>query len=225
MLFLFALFLAALHGSCASAPTQTCVPDREDANSQGETCAYVVSMGLCAAVKPDWMDVLWDNPLMDTNSEACQTSCNHNGCLAPPASPPLSPQPCAPDREDANSQGETCADVVSAGGSGCAAFKPDWMDVLWDNPRMDTNSEACQTSCNHNGCATPVDYYCEHCNAPTFSSVSCFDFHLEQFLNDNEVKAATVAVGYNGQIVYKQAYGNASQASISHSYSEVGNGV
>ena len=180
-------------------------------------------MGACGAVKPDWMAVLWDNPRMDTVSEACQTSCNHNGCLdQPPPSPPPQ-QGCAPDREDTNSQGETCADTLRS--RQCAAVKPDWMAVLWDNPRMDTNSEACQTSCNHNDCATPVDYSCERCNAPTFSNVSCFDFHLEQFLNDNEVKGATVAVGYNGQLVYKQAYGNASQASISHSYSEVGNGV
>ena len=204
-------------------PQQGCAPDREDADSQGGTCADYFRMGACGAVKPDWMAVLWDNPRMDTVSEACQTSCNHNGCLdQPPPSPPPQ-QGCAPDREDTNSQGETCADTLRS--RQCAAVKPDWMAVLWDNPRMDTNSEACQTSCNHNDCATPVDYSCERCNAPTFSNVSCFDFHLEQFLNDNEVKGATVAVGYNGQLVYKQAYGNASQASISHSYSEVGNGV
>ena len=133
-------------------------------------------------------------------------------------------QPCAADRADANSQGETCADVVRTGN--CAAVKPAWMAVLWDNPLMDTNSEACQTSCNHNRCLDlNTEFSCERCNGPTFSSVSCFDHYLEQFLNDNNVKGATAAVGYNGQPVYKQAYGNASQASISHSYSEVGNGV
>lgn len=59
-------------------------------------------------------------------------------------------------------------------------------------------------------------------NGPTFPDAKCFDDHVVQFMRDNGVPGATVSVAYDGRLVYKQGYGNASQASSSHSYTQVG---